>query len=243
MTYESMIVSVGLGLFVLLLIHLFFPVCFKLNFVEGKPIVTISKKFFLLPFTDWIRRYENLQRVCVFSIESASLGRSHASYNKREYCFEMIFPKKRKVVFRASSRKELAKYSKEVNDALRNTIPYEITRGTFIYKTIVWFNNLGLLEKFGLLLAMLIILCPIMYIIIAYYASRPQHSNLASLQIFSEFVFFNLLPVPIICSILSLGVNFLIKKKNSADTVNNKVNIKDSNSNSDPNNIYDSIIK
>ena len=233
------VLSIGLGFFILFLVSLAFPVYFKLDFSDGKPIVTIRRQSVLLPFTYYGIKYEDLQRAQVFSTDSVL----SKSYTLKVYHVELVFPKKRRVVFSDYSRKEIVKYVSQINIALGKTEPYELTKGNFLYEFILWFKSLSQLNKMCFLIFILLLISPLLYMIITHYAVRPQHSNYASLLIFCDFVFRILLPVPVICSILSLGTNFFIKKKKSTDIVNNKLKNNNNDSSSDANSIYDSIIK
>jgi len=233
------VLSIGLGFFILFLVSLAFPVHFKLDFSDGKSIVTIRRQSVLLPFTYYGIKYEDLQRAQVFSTDSV-LSKRHTL---KVYHAELVFPKKRRVVFSDYSRKEIVKYVSQINIALSKTEPYELTKGNFLYEFILWFKSLSQLNKMCFLIFILLLISPLLYMIITHYAVRPQHSNYASLLVVCDFVFRILLPFPVICSILSLGINFFIKKKKSTDIVNNKLKNNNNDSSSDANSIYDSIIK
>ena len=53
------VLSIGLGFFILFLVSLAFPVYFKLDFSDGKPIVTIRRQSVLLPFTYYTSIYKD----------------------------------------------------------------------------------------------------------------------------------------------------------------------------------------
>ena len=125
------VLSIGLGFFILFLVSLAFPVYFKLDFSDEKPIVTIRRQSVLLPFTYYGIKYEDLQRAQVFSTDSV-LSKRHTL---KVYHAELVFPKKRRVVFSDYSRKEIVKYVSQINIALGKTARGAMVELLYVFLT------------------------------------------------------------------------------------------------------------
>ncbi len=209
------------GMIEMVLFYMCSIIHFKLHFENGVPKVAVHSKRFWLPFTEKIVEYNELKKV---NIVEVVVGTIRLFALSSHYNLELIFPKQKITLFYIIWFKDTAlEYKKKIDVAIRDCKDCEVSHGVFTIWQIIFF---------------IAVVVAIEYIL----------SNKSTTSDIFKNLFISGLPIPILCSVLSIIINFYKRIKKSDNIILKEFQKdsdikKDADSNAKFDRINDSIIK